>query len=240
MAIAYAQHGQVCIMEIDRPGQANSIDLNTAREMAELLDRVAEDPEIRAIVLTGGGDRVFCAGMDLGAVRDGHAAAINGLPGGFAGLVRRELPQPVIAAVNGAAMGGGFELVLACDLAIAANTARFALPEVEHGLIAASGGLVRLPRRLPAPLAVELLLTGAPVSAARALELGLVNRVVAADRLRVEALELAELIADRDPRAVRASLRIARAVARRGEADAWRLSDELAAALSATHEGAAA
>ena len=89
MAIAHAQHGPVCIMEIDRPGQANSIDLETAREMAELLDRVADDPAIRAIVLTGAGDRVFCAGMDLGAVRAGHAAEINGLPGGFAGQIGR-------------------------------------------------------------------------------------------------------------------------------------------------------
>ena len=180
MAIALEQRGRVCVLVIDRPGQANSIDLQTARQMAELLDGVADDPEIRAVVLTGAGDRVFCAGMDLGAVRDGHAAEINGLPGGFAGLVQRELPQPVIAAVNGAAIGGGFELVLACDLAITSDTARFALPEVGHGLIAASGGLVRLPRRLPPPLAVEMLLTGAPIAAARALELGLVNRVVAA------------------------------------------------------------
>ena len=240
MAVVHEQHGQVCVLEIDRPQQANAIDLETARQMSDILDGVADDPEVRAVVLTGAGDRVFCAGMDLGAVRDGHADEINGLPGGFAGLVQRELPQPVIAAVNGAAMGGGFEIVLACDLAIASQTARFALPEVGHGLIAASGGLVRLPRRLPPPLAVEMLLTGAPVGAERALELGLVNRVVAAERLRAEALELAGAIAERDVAAVRASLRLARAVIRREESGAWQMSAELAAALSVSPDEAAA
>lgn len=233
MSVGHEQQDRVSVITIDRPRQANSIDLATAREMSAILDRVAADESIRAVVLTGAGERVFCAGMDLGAVAAGQAAEINAADGGFAGIVRRDLPQPVIAAVNGAAIGGGFEIVLACDLVVAADHARFALPEVRHGLIAASGGLVRLPRRIPAALANELLLTGEPITAAKANELGLVNRVVTAAELRAEAVALARTIAERDPGAVQASIAISRAVSRAGEAQAWTRSTAAAASLPA-------
>ena len=154
--------------------------------------------------------------MDLKAVEAGQADAINGVSGGFAGLVRRDFPKPIVAAVNGAAMGGGFEIVLACDLVVAAEHAQFGLPEVTVGLMAASGGAVRLPQRLPWPVAMELLLLGEPVDAQRALELQLVNRVVPGHEVVDAAVELATRLAAHDPLAVQAAKRVARDLGRRG------------------------
>jgi enoyl-CoA hydratase len=225
------QHGNVCVLVIDRPTRANSIDLETALELSAALDQLADDPVIRVVVLTGAGERVFCAGMDLKAVAAGQAAQINGVPGGFAGIVRREFPKPLIAAIEGAAVGGGFEIVLACDMAIAAKSAEFRLPEVDHGLIAASGGLVRLPKRIPVALATEMLLTGTAIDANRALELGLVNHVVADGTALASAVELAKAIAERDAGAVQASVTLARRVARGTEEPAWDASARLAAGL---------
>ncbi len=153
------QRGRTHILIIDRPGAANAIDLDTSQALADAFDELETDADTWAVVLTAAGERVFCAGMDLKAVEAGQADAINRVSGGFGGIVRRQFAKPLIAAVNGAAMGGGFELVLACDLAVAAQSARFGLPELRRGLIAASGGALRLARRIPAvtadgPLAV--------------------------------------------------------------------------------------
>jgi enoyl-CoA hydratase/carnithine racemase len=223
MPVSGWQQGNVRVVVIDRPDRANAIDLETAEALADTFDALERDDDTAAVVLTGAGERVFSAGMDLKAVEAGQAGQINGVAGGFAGLVRREFPKPIIAAVNGAAMGGGFEIVLACDLVVAAEHARFALPEVTRGLMAASGGAIRLPQRLPWPLAMELLLTGEPIDAERALALGLVNRV-AKDAVAT-ALELAEQIAASDPRALQATKRVARAAS-------WELNDELTPTLS--------
>ncbi|MDE3130710.1 MAG: enoyl-CoA hydratase/isomerase family protein [Acidobacteriota bacterium] len=231
---ARSEHREdICILTIDRPERANSIDLETALELSAALDQLAEDEGTRVVVLTGAGDRVFCAGMDLKAVAAGLAEEINNVPGGFAGIVRRDFPKPIIAAVEGAAIGGGFEIVLACDMVVASEQAQFGLPEVGHGLIAASGGLIRLPKRIPPALAVELLLTGEPIGSGRAQELGLVNRVVPTGTALTGALELAALIAARDPAAVRASVTLARTVARGDEAAAWASCADLAADLAA-------
>jgi enoyl-CoA hydratase/carnithine racemase len=222
----------VRVVVIDRPDRANSIDLETAQALAAAFDEIERDDDTSAVVLTGAGDRVFSAGMDLKAVEAGQAAEINGVSGGFAGLVRRDFPKPIVAAVNGAAMGGGFEIVLACDLVVAAENARFGLPEVTVGLMAASGGAVRLPQRLPWPVAMELLLLGEPVDAQRARELQLVNRVVPGPEVVDAAIELAERLAGHDPRAVQAAKRVARTTLASGEGAAWELNAELAAELS--------
>ena len=236
---ARSEHrGNICILTIDRPERANSIDLQTALEMSTALDGLAEDEQTRVVVLTGAGSRVFCAGMDLRAVQAGLAEEINNVPGGFAGIVRRDFPKPIIGAVEGAAIGGGFEIVLACDMVVASEQAQFGLPEVGHGLIAASGGLVRLPKRIPPALAVEMLLTGEPISSARARELGLANRVVPAGTTLEAALGLADAVAARDPRAVSASVRLARAVARGDEDAAWASCSELAEGLGIRTTGA--
>jgi enoyl-CoA hydratase/carnithine racemase len=233
MGTERAQEGPVAVLTVNRPDRANSIDLETALELSAALDELAADEATRVVVLTGAGERVFCAGMDLDAVRAGLADTINSVPGGFAGLVRRSFPKPVIAAVEGAAIGGGFEIVLACDLVVASRAATFALPEVGHGLTAASGGLVRLARRIPAALAVELLLTGERIDAERALSLGFVNRLAEPGDALSAALELAAAIASRPAAAVNASVTLARQVARGDETEAWRLNDELAAEVAA-------
>jgi len=239
MGVRSEQHGAVRLVVIDRPGRANAIDMDTAVQLSAIFDGIEGDELTRAVVLTGAGDRVFSAGMDLAAVAAGEAAAINALPGGFAGLVRRSLPQPVVAAVNGAAMGGGFEIVLACDLVVAADHARFALPEVTKGLFPASGGALRLSTRIPAALAMEHLLLGAPINAERALQLGLVNRVVPAGQELQQAIDMASQLAAFDPAAVRAATRVARAALSASLPQLWPLNDEVAAALVAgtdTHQ----
>ena len=216
------------VVVIDRPDRANSIDLETSEALAATFDELEHDDDTAAVVLTGAGERVFSAGMDLKAVEAGQADEINGVAGGFAGLVRRDFPKPIVAAVNGAAMGGGFEIVLACDLVVAAEHARFGLPEVTVGLMAASGGAVRLPQRLPWPLAMELLLLGEPVDARRALELQLVNRIVPGDEVVGAAVELAERLSAHDPRAVQAAKRVARTSLAQGEVAGWEANEEAA------------
>src|SRR3954454_22137399 len=224
MPVSGWHHGKVRVVVIDRPDRANAIDLETAEALAATFDELEHDDDTWAVVLTGAGERVFSAGMDLKAVQAGQADAINGVSGGFAGIVRRDFPKPIIAAVNGAAMGGGFEIVLACDLVVAAEHARFGLPEVTRGLMAASGGAVRLPQRLPWPVAMELLLLGEPVDARRALELQLVNRVLPAPGVVDAAVELATRMAAYDPRAVGAAKRVALASVAGGEEAGWEVN----------------
>jgi enoyl-CoA hydratase len=243
MGVHCEHDGHVGIVTIDRAHRANAIDLETARLLSATFDELEHDQRVRAVVLTGAGERIFCAGMDLAAVGAGQAAAINGVPGGFAGIVRRDFGKPLIAAVNGAALGGGFEIVLACDLVVAAASARFGLPEVGLGLFAASGGAVRIALRMPSALAMEHLLLGDPIPARRAAELGLVNRITADGAARQVAVELAHRISRNAPLAVQASKQIARTAMTAGEGPAWTLSTELAKAVTASddaREGAAA
>jgi crotonobetainyl-CoA hydratase len=156
--------------------------------------------------------------------------------GGFGGITQRAFPKPLIAAVNGPALAGGFEIVLSCDLVVAADDARFGLPEVKRGLFASAGGLVRLPKRVPLALATEVAITGEPIDARRAHALGLVNRVVPKEKVVDEALALAALIAENAPVAVRGSLRMVREAGDLSEADAWRLNSEVAAEVGSTKD----
>ena len=159
-------------------------------------------------ILTGEGP-VFSAGADLKAIASGDARRLSTAKGGFGGLVKRERTKPVIAAVNGLALAGGLELLLACDMAIAVNGAKFGLPEVKRSLVAAAGGLFRLPRAVGQSMAMELILTGDTIDAARAAELGLINKAVADGELMNEARALAARIAANAPLAVQASRRVA-------------------------------
>ena len=183
------------------------------------------------MILTGSGDKAFSAGMDLKAFAAGEGDSIIGAPGGFAGIAKREFPKPIIAAVNGSALAGGCEVMLSCDLVVAAEHATFGIPEVKRGLIAGAGALIRLPKRLPAAVALELALTGDPIDARRAFALGLVNRVVPADRLLEEALILAERIAENAPMAVRYSKEVVRRAGDLPEAEGWRINDEAVAVV---------
>jgi crotonobetainyl-CoA hydratase len=208
--IRIERRGGTLELTIDRP-KANAIDSTTSQAMGEAFVGFRDDPELRVAIVTGAGERFFSAGWDLKA----YAAGDPGDPeafgaGGLAGLTELfDLDKPVIAAVNGYAAGGGFELALACDMVVAVPEARFSLPEVKIGLVPDSGGMFRLSRRIPHAVAMELLLTGEPIDAAEAARWGLVNRVVERDRLLDEARQLAariELAAPLATRAVKATL----------------------------------
>jgi crotonobetainyl-CoA hydratase len=193
---------------LDRP-PANAIDAATSRALYEAFARLEDDPGLRVGIVTGAGERFFCAGWDLKAAAAGEEADAYHGPGGFAGLTELHgRAKPVIAAVNGIAAGGGFELALAADLVVAAEHADFRLPETGLGIIPDSGGVLWLPRRLPRPVAVELLLTGRPMTAAEACDRGLVNQAVPADQLMPAARALAAQIIRSAPLAVAAVLEV--------------------------------
>jgi enoyl-CoA hydratase len=202
MSVLVEQHGAVLVVTLNRPDQRNALDGATMAGIGRAFSDAEEDDGVAAIVLTGAGDRAFCAGIDLKSfAAAGTPTAGNGP--GIEILLGGGYPKPVICAANGSAFAGGFELLLACDLAVAADHAKFGLPEVKRGLVAAGGGILRLPRRLPLALALELGLTGEPIDAPRAAALGLLNRVVPGDQVLEEAMGLARAIAANAPMAVR-------------------------------------
>ncbi|MEV0692559.1 crotonase/enoyl-CoA hydratase family protein [Streptomyces sp. NPDC050388] len=193
----------VAVVTLDRPDVRNAIDLATARQIAAALDEVDAREDVLAAVLTGSGP-VFSAGMDLKAFSaTGERPLVEGR--GAFGICERATEKPLIAAVEGKALGGGMEIALACDLIVASEESWFGLPEVKRGLVAAAGGVLRLPRVVPPAVALEMVLTGEPVDAARAHALGLVNRVVAPGTARERAVEMARVIAGNAPMAVRAA-----------------------------------
>ncbi len=192
------RRGAVLEVTLDRP-KANAIDAPTSRIMGEVFAGFRDDKELRVAILTGGGERFFSAGWDLKAAAEGEAPDADYGVGGFGGL--QELPglnKPVIAAVNGMALGGGFELMISCDIIVAAESARFALPEIRSGTIA-DAATVKLPRRIPYHVAMELLFTGRWMEAAEAKHWGLVNEIVPADKLMARAREVAALLAAGPP-----------------------------------------
>lgn len=203
MTLATERRDGALLLTIDRPEAGNSLNSAVGGLLAEALRDVADSDDIRSVVLTGAGDRIFSAGMDLRAFASGEDMQ----PVGRGLQLLADCPKPVIAAVNGTAVAGGFEVVMRCDLVVAAEHARFGLPEVKRGLVAAGGG-TRLPRRIPLPVALELGLTGEMISADRARELGLVNRVVPAADVLDEALALAALVNANGPLAVQATKRL--------------------------------
>jgi len=200
--------GEVLVITLDRP-KANAIDVATSKELYAAFDRLRRDDALRVAVVTGAGERFFSAGWDLKA---GEAVDADHGPGGFAGLTELfDLDKPVVAAVNGLALGGGFELALAADLIVAAEHAEFALPEAGLGIIADSGGVLRLPRSLPRVVANELLYTGSRLTAPEAARWGLVNRVVPGADLLGAAMELAVRVTGSAPLSIAAIKEIARA-----------------------------
>ena len=231
--VTFERRGNIALLTLNRPNARNAISPEVSQTMAGLLDEIEADAALRAVVLTGAGD-VFSAGADLKVVAAGRGMEISRGKGNFAGLVTRDFPKPIIAAVNGPALAGGFEIVLSCDLVIAADTARFGIPEVQRGLMAAAGGLIRLPKRVPLAVALELAMTGDPIDADRALSLGLVNRVVARGEVLDAACTLAERIGENSPIAVRLSRQLVREAAEMPEADGWRRTNELAVQIFAS------
>jgi len=210
--VRYEVDSRIAIVTLDRPAQRNAVDAAMTAALRAAMDRFEADPEALVAILTGSGDRAFCAGMDLKAFAAGEGPAILEGPGGFAGFTHYRRTKPCIAAVNGAALAGGCEIVLACDLVVAAEDATFGLPEVKRGLFAASGGALRLPRMIARARALELLLTGDVIDARAAHDWGLINTLVPLGQLMETARELALRICANAPLAVRETLALARAV----------------------------
>jgi enoyl-CoA hydratase len=202
-------HGAIGVVTINRPSRHNAVDPETSFAVDEALNSFEEDTAVAAVVLTGAGDKAFCTGMDL------KHAAQHGVHGvmvpdrGFCGLTSRTLyRKPLIAAVNGFAMAGGFELALACDVIVASRNASFALPEVKRGLFAGAGGILRLTRRIPGNLALEIIMTGEPTQAEDAHRMGIVNRLTDVGGALEAALSLAGKIAENAPISIQISRKL--------------------------------
>ena len=224
------RRGNTLIVTINRPEARNAVNQAVSIGLGDALQWAQDDPEIWAVVVTGAGDKSFCAGADLKAISRGeNIFHPDHSEWGFAGFVQHFIDKPVIAAVNGTALGGGTELALASDLVVALASARFGLPEVKRGLIAAAGGVFRIVYQLPRKVAMELLLTGEPISAEEALRWGLINQVVPDGESVLEAaVALAERITVNAPLAVQASKRVAAGVddgAITAEKDSWKRSN---------------
>ncbi len=230
----------VLVITIDRPEARNALTRAVAEGVAAAVDELDADDALRAGVLTGTGS-TFSAGMDLKAFLRGETPAIEGR--GLCGITQTPPRKPLVAAVEGWALAGGFELVLACDLVVAAETARFGVPEVKRSLVAAAGGALLLPRRVPANVAMEMLLTGDPIGARRAADVGLVNRLTPEGGALDGALELAATVAANGPLALAATKAVVRGSADWSTAEGWDRQAELVAPVFASEdarEGAAA
>lgn len=211
-AVLVERRGHVMIVTLNRPEARNAVNQALWIGVGEALAEAEKDVEVRAVIITGAGDQSFCAGADLKAISRGEKIqpdAPEQAAWGFAGIVSHAISKPLIAAVNGTALGGGTEIALACDLVVASDNTSFGLPEVKRGILAGAGGAFRIAQQLPPKIAMEMLLTGDPIDAARAFELGLVNKVVPRAELLDAALALAERIAVNAPLSVQASKRIA-------------------------------
>ncbi|GAB3273896.1 crotonase/enoyl-CoA hydratase family protein [Kineosporia babensis] len=226
-AVLYEKRGHIGLVTLNRPQAMNAVNTPLSQAAGAALEQAQVDPQVRVVVLTGAG-RAFCAGADLKELAQGNRVDDREHPEwGFAGIAQHWIGKPTIAAVNGYAMGGGTEIMLACDLAVIDETASLGLPEVKRGLFAAAGGVIRLQRQIPPKIAAEIALTGEPVSAARAYELGLVNRVAAAGTALVVALELAEKTARNAPLSVQESKRVLHQTWSAGsdwEAEVWAIN----------------
>ena len=225
-AVKVERRGRVLEITLDRP-KANAINAATSQAMGQAFQKLQNDDDLTVGIITGGGERFFSAGWDLKAAAEGEAPDADQGVGGFAGLTEYwDLKKPVIAAVNGMALGGGFELALAADMIMAADHAEFALTEASIGLIGDSGGVIRLPRRLPRAIAFEMLMTARRASADELARWGVVNKVVPADELMSAARDLADRVAACAPLSLQATKEIDRATEGHSERDAFRIMRE--------------
>ena len=232
MPVRVLRQGGSAVCTLDRPDKRNAMDPEMTASLDRALNDLDDDSEVRAVVLAAAGT-TFCAGTDL---RLGSGEPTD--RGGYYGITRRVRTTPIIAAVEGAAFGGGFEIVLSCDVVIASRSATFGLPEVSRGVVATTGGLFRAPRALPPMIAAELLLTGDPLDAARAAALGLVNRVVDDGQALTVALEIAERISRNSPAAVRATLTAMHAITGRDDLLGWQATAAARATVLASPDAA--
>lgn len=232
----------VLTITINRPEARNAVDQAVAAGIGDALEEAEQDRDIRAVIVTGAGEQSFCAGADLKALARGEQVVPQDAKRrqwGFAGFVSHPIGKPIVAAVNGTALGGGTEIALASDIVVACEGASFGLPEVKRGIIAAAGGVFRLPRQISPKIAMEMILTGEPISAERALALGLINHVVPRDSLLETARAIAARIAANAPLAVQASKRIAVGVQNGAIADelqSWQLTRNEARVIFSSHD----
>lgn len=230
--VEYHSEGHLAVITINRPDARNAVNGEVARGIEEGIDRLESDDSLWVGIITGV-PPVFSAGADLKEINAGRAAELSTPRGGFAGITRRERSKPMIAAVDGPALAGGTEITLACDLIVASTSARFGIPEVKRCLVAAGGGLFRLPRKLPFNVAMELTLTGDPIEAERAYHFGMVNVLCQPGEALAKAKELAMRIEANAPVAVRESRRVVYAAMTEDEETGWRMSGEaMAKAMS--------
>jgi enoyl-CoA hydratase len=233
--VNYELQGHVALITLNRPEARNAVNGDVARGMEAAIDQLEEDDEAWLAIITHEGP-VFSAGADLKAISSGQAGDLQTKRGGFAGFVARERTKPVIAAMEGPALAGGCEIALACDLIVASSEAKFGLPEVKRSLVAAAGGLFRLPRVLPRKVALEIIMTGDPITAERAGALGMVNEVCAPGQALERARVLADRIAANAPLAVRESRAIALETVDAPDEIGWKRSGEGMAKLAKTED----
>lgn len=226
----------IACVTINRPDARNAVNGAVALGLEQAVIETEANDEVRCVVLTGAGDRAFCAGADLKEISAGRIDTLVTKAGGFAGFVRAKRLKPWIAAANGAALAGGTEILLTCDMAVLSEDATMGLPEVKRGLAALAGGLYRLPRSLPRAIALELIATGDALTADRALAYGLVNVVVPKGEVLSAALGLAGRIVANAPVAVRESLTIARRCFDHDEAELQRMTNEMGKRLALTED----
>jgi enoyl-CoA hydratase len=237
MAVDFEQRGPFAVVKINRPEARNAVNGAVAQGIEEAIDRIEADDGIWVGILTGE-PPVFCAGADLKEINAGNAANLQTKRGGFGGIVQRERTKPIIAAVDGPALAGGTEIVVSCDLVVASTTATFGIPEVKRSLVAAAGGLFRLGRKIPLNVAMELALTGDPITAEVAHHHGLVNRLVEPGEALDAAIALAERICANAPVAVRESRRVVIEATNAPDDVGWKMSLEgMAAAMSSEDFG---
>lgn len=224
-AVLTERRGRVLLITLNRPDARNAVNAALAEGVAAALDELDADDDLQAGVLTGSG-KGFSAGMDLKAFVRGESPYVGDR--GFAGITQRAARKPLIAAVEGFAVAGGLEIALSCDLIVASRGARLGIPESKRSLVAAAGALIRLPKRIPYHVAMEMALTGDPIDAERAFELGLVNRLADPGGSVDAALELAEAVARNGPLALDASKRILQSALDWTEEEAWQKQGEIA------------
>lgn len=232
--VLFETHGNIAIITLNRPDQRNAINAAVCDGMRAAIDRLETTPSLRVGILRGAG-KVFCAGMDLKIFQQGDALPILMGQHGFAGFVKRERRKPIIASVHGAALAGGFEIMLACDLVVAAEDTVFGLPEPKIGLVAGAGGAVRIGAKLPPAIANQILLTGDTFDAQQAQTWGLINQITPADTLHDATRTLAKKISANAPEAIAASLRLA-AIGSRASADMWAANDREITTINQTQD----
>lgn len=215
----------IMTITINRPKVKNAVNKSVAEGIAAAIDELDSNDDIRVAILTGAGG-TFCSGMDLKAFVSGELPIVEGR--GFAGITEAPPKKPLIAAVEGFALAGGFELAITCDLVVAAEDSKFGIPEVKRGLVAAGGGLLRLPRQIPPRLAMELALTGDPIDSQRAADIGLINRIAPSGQVLEAARELAQTICANGPLAIAATKQIVVDSAEWSSTEMFKLQQDIA------------